>query len=274
MLNELFSRMAVFAPLGSRDKVLLAGAGITRCAYSAREELLRPGSIATGIHFVLSGLACRYSLLQNGRRQITSLLLPGDIVGEEALIHRPCVDTVTAFTRTDCAYIPMRTVASWSASCSALAQGLWGMQALQASISRQWVVNVGSRPALQRVAHFFCETITRSPPPAASLGLRLTLPITQIELADITAMTPVHVNRILMQLKRERLAIFKHGVLQIPDLAALCSLAAFEPEYLAPLQSWTDEWQLSHSDARRHRMTGASSGIGCDTTGGPALTGP
>ena len=64
--------------------------------------------------------------------------------------------------------------------------------------------------------------------------MRCTLPITQIELANITALTPVHVNRVLMQLKREKLAFFKNGVLQVPDLTALSSQAALDPQYLFP----------------------------------------
>jgi CRP-like cAMP-binding protein len=254
MLDQLFGHMAVGAPLGSRDKLLLATAGIMSCVYLPRDELLRPGNRPTGIHVVLSGLGCRYSLLPNGRRQITSLLLPGDIVGQESLIHRPCVDTVSALARTHCAYIPAGAVANWAERSSPLVQSFWGIQALQAAVSRQWVVNVGSRPALQRIAHFFCETITRSGPLASSAGLRFTLPITQIDLADITALTPVHVNRILMQLKRENLAVFKGGVLHVPDLAALCSLAAFDGQYLAPVHARAHERQRREIGDRPYRM--------------------
>lgn len=258
MLDHLFVRLALFAPLGSRDMLSLANAGITSHAYPAREELLRPGERPAGIHFLLSGLSCRYSLLPNGHRQITALLLPGDIVGHESLVHRPCVETVSTLSSTRYAYIPTRAVASWLESCSPLGQSFWGIQALQAEVHRHWLVNVGCRPALQRIAHFFCETVIRSRTPATLAATMCTLPITQIELADITALTPVHVNRILTRLKREKLALFKGGVLRIPDLAALCSLAAFESEYLAALQSWTGEWQPPQSGEGLRRIDGSA----------------
>jgi CRP-like cAMP-binding protein len=48
--------------------------------HGAREDIIREGEHSDDIHFVLSGLACRYKILENGTRQIMTFLIPGDSV--------------------------------------------------------------------------------------------------------------------------------------------------------------------------------------------------
>ena len=63
-------------------------------------------------------------------------------------------------------------------------------------------------------------------------GGTFALPLTQIDLADATALTPVHVNRTLRQLREARLVDFRSGRVEIGDLAGLERLAGFDPAYL------------------------------------------
>jgi hypothetical protein len=58
------------------------------------------------------------------------------------------------------------------------------------------------------------------------------LPITQRDIADALALSPVHVNRMLMELRRMGLVVFRGRRLHIPDLEALQEAAWFDPRYL------------------------------------------
>jgi DNA-binding transcriptional regulator YhcF (GntR family) len=56
--------------------------------------------------------------------------------------------------------------------------------------------------------------------------------MTQDELADATALTPVHVNRTLQRLRNEGLISFQRGRLTIVDMGGLQRAAGFDPSYL------------------------------------------
>jgi CRP-like cAMP-binding protein len=236
MIEWLWVYLTRFAPLGSRDKLTLAAAEIGARSFHPRQDILKPGDRPSVVYCLLSGIACRHSLLPNGRREITALLLPGDVIGLESLMPWACLDTITSLTSIQCAQIQSRVAALWIDRRSPISLALWRIRELQASIHREWIINVGTRPALQRVAHFFCETLIRSRALGLCSGFRCSLPLTQMELADVTAVTSVHVNRILMQLKRENLAHFRNGFLEVPNFPVLRALTDFDPAYLEPLR--------------------------------------
>ena len=60
------------------------------------------------------------------------------------------------------------------------------------------------------------------------------VPLTQEDLADALGLTPVHVNRMLQRLRKERLIEFRGGTLTILDSRRLCDAAGFNPSYLHP----------------------------------------
>jgi len=66
------------------------------------------------------------------------------------------------------------------------------------------------------------------------------LPLNQIELADVTALTPVHVNRVLATLRRDTGTSLHKGVLHVPDLGALEKLAGYDFRYLDPVPADSD----------------------------------
>ena len=93
-------------------------------------------------------------------------------------------------------------------------------------------MSVGRRTAVARVAHLLCELYVR-------LGLigfvenqRYALPLTQIDLADATGLTSVHVNRMLRKLRDEELLVFRGGEVAILDWDRLQRVAEFSSAYL------------------------------------------
>ncbi len=60
----------------------------------------------------------------------------------------------------------------------------------------------------------------------------LILPLTQEELADATGMSSVHVNRTIQALRKAKLIELGHGLLTIPDVAALARAGGFDDSYL------------------------------------------
>jgi CRP-like cAMP-binding protein len=100
------------------------------------------------------------------------------------------------------------------------------------SITREWIANVGHRTAYERVAHLFCELFLRLQQVGLTRIDRCTLPLTQRELGDALALSPVHVNRVLRQMRLDRLVTFRYGELILQDPAGLRAAAGFDPTYL------------------------------------------
>src|SRR3546814_12534994 len=71
---------------------------------------------------------------------------------------------------------------------------------IEASIGREWLLNIGRRNALARLAHLICEIHYRLAISATSL-VESDLPVTQEQLADLLGLTPVHINRTLKELE-------------------------------------------------------------------------
>ena len=102
----------------------------------------------------------------------------------------------------------------------------------QQAISREWLVNVGHRTASERLGHLICELYIRLEAVGLTRDQAFELPLTQAELGDTLALSAVHVNRTLMELRRLKLVTFQNRQVVIHDFAALRIAAGFDPRYL------------------------------------------
>jgi predicted transcriptional regulator len=58
------------------------------------------------------------------------------------------------------------------------------------------------------------------------------MPLTQSDVAEATGMTPVHVNRMIQELRARGLIRWKGREVEVLDMEALCDVAMFNPNYL------------------------------------------
>jgi CRP-like cAMP-binding protein len=103
----------------------------------------------------------------------------------------------------------------------------------QQAIMREWLVNVGHRTAFERLAHLICEIYVRLEAVGLTREHAFELPLTQAELGDTLALSAVHVNRTLMELRRLQLVTFQNRQVVIHDYPALAAAAGFDPTYLS-----------------------------------------
>jgi len=109
-----------------------------------------------------------------------------------------------------------------------------GYGCMENAVLSSWVVNVGRRDALERMAHLICESHFRLSLVDPSLGNQIYFPLTQDDLADVLGLTPVHINRKLQQLRQDDLITLRSKQLTINDLRSLQQIAGFDSAYLAP----------------------------------------
>ncbi len=110
-----------------------------------------------------------------------------------------------------------------------LKQALFWDQLVTVSVQREWTLNVGHRTAYERIAHLLCEMIFRLRAVGLSDGKSCDFPLTQVDLADATGLTSVHVNRTLQELRREGLIELHGRKLAVPKLEALMIAGTFIP---------------------------------------------
>ena len=197
---------------------------ITRKAHS---YLARPGDETTHIYLLIDGWAARYRLLSDGRRQITALYVPGDFC--DLAWRRTPAAPQHVITLT-----PVRAVRIETATlerlveCDPLARHVIRKKAhLESEWQCEWLISLGRRNGLERLAHLFCELVERAGQVSKGCG-SCEMPLTQVDLADITGLTPVHVNRTLQQMWRSGLIDLSAKKLRVHDLPALRKIAFFK----------------------------------------------
>ena len=94
------------------------------------------------------------------------------------------------------------------------------------------LVNLGRRDADGRMAHFLLELGSRLALVGMGSQTGYDCPLTQYHLADALGLSPIHVNRVLKQLREAGLITFRHGRVTIHDHSRLVDLAEFDPAYL------------------------------------------
>lgn len=201
-------------------------------SFAPREDMLLQGETRNVCATIMSGWACRYRTLEDGRRQILGFLVPGDLCDFGALLGVRSDCSVATLTSVTCAHIPRARFDQMTNANPKVARAILLDLLATSSVQREWTVNLGQRGAYERLAHLFCEMFVRLEAIGLTHGQTCSLPITQADIADATGLSSVHVNRTLQELRGANLVTFGGKTLEIPDFSALKAAALFTSDYL------------------------------------------
>lgn len=233
MSNPWIMKMEQFSRFTSEErKTLEQLSGERVVTYKAGEDVIRDGDHQDDCHLMLEGLAARYKILANGKRQIMAFLVPGDLCDAEIFILKQMDHGVAALTSSRVALIHSDKMKSMLRSTGSLGEALWWGTLTDLGVLRERIIDNGARSAHVRLAHLLYEMLIRYRMFGDAHDNSFDFPITQEELADATGMTPVHVNRMLQKLRNAGLIQLEHGRLAVLDPPGLKKLAMFDAEYL------------------------------------------
>lgn len=184
------------------------------------------------MRLVLSGFACRYKILRDGKRQIVALLLPGDFCDLHVAILGAMDHGIATFSPCTIADLSRAKVLDLTEQYPRIGRALWGATLVDEAVLREWLVNIGRREGVQRMAHLFCELLMRFQAVGLADGDSYPFPLTQTDLADVLGLTSVHVNRMLQVLRQAGLIVLQKQRLAIPDVDRLKAFCDFNPDYL------------------------------------------
>jgi CRP-like cAMP-binding protein len=203
-----------------------------RVAVAAGTDMVREGEAPAHSTLIVSGFSARYTILTDGKRQISAVNVPGDFVDLHSLLLDPMDHSVLALTDCLVVEVPHARLREISETHPHLTRLLWTLTVIDAAIFRQWLVASGHLPALGQISHFFCELFTRLSVVGLTEGRSFDLPIGQADLGDAMGLSTVHVNRCLKALRRDGLLDWTGGRVSILDWRGLKSLAEFDADYL------------------------------------------
>lgn len=233
MVNALSLHLQAFTRLSQDD--LAAIERVSRIGVRnvpARRDLIREGDPPRSIFLVLEGWACRYKQLPDGRRQIVAFFIPGDLCDLNVYILKEMDHTVGAITSIRVAEIGRDAFETLMVDHPRVTQALFWNELVTVAIQREWTLNLGQRTAYERLAHMFVELFLRFETIGRTDGNSFEFPLTQTDIADAAGLAPVHVNRMLKELRLDGLIELKGKTLTIPDMAALKNAAMFNDNYL------------------------------------------
>lgn len=200
--------------------------------HAPKEDIIGDGAHSANCHVVLSGLACRYKMLPDGRRQIMAFLIPGDLCDAEIFVLKVMDHGVSAIIPTRTALVSGDDMKGLLRETSSLGEALWWGTMTDLGVLRERIIDHGRRTAYVRTAHLFYELLVRYRMVELAKDNQFEFPITQTDLADATGLTPVHANRTLKKLKADGLVDFSGGVVAVLDTVKLKKAAQFSGEYL------------------------------------------
>jgi CRP-like cAMP-binding protein len=228
----LIRKLESIAPLSPEEKAALLRLPLRLKTLPADQDIVCEGDTPSECCLVVEGFACRYNLTNEGKRQIHSFHIAGDIPDLQSL-HLSVMDhSLGTLVPSKLAFIQHDDLRGLMRSHPRLGDLFWRDTLIDAAVFRQWLVGIGRRSAHTRIAHLLCELLVRLRAVELVEDHAYNLPITQAELGDALGLSTVHVNRVLQDLRGEGLIFLNGGSLKVLDWERLQQRGEFDPTYL------------------------------------------
>lgn len=211
-------------------RILARGAAKLATLMAANGRTVRPGTILIApdvddefVYRVRSGWLAQSHTMADGRHHYVHIFLTGDLFRISALFSPQQSDYVTAITEVTIDFLHRQELlqamlkdADISARC------LWEMQLQEKRLERS-VVSLGQRTAIERLCASLLELRARLIAAGClSVGAScFEMPLTQAQLGTHLGLTPVHINRVLKQLRGLGVLQVGRGRVSVLDLDAL-----------------------------------------------------
>ena len=204
-----------------------------------RKEVIRAqGAAVNEVYFLTEGwVSCSMNVL-NGRRQIVTVSLPGDLLGIPSLCLTRAAVTFEALTPAVVQVISLDAFAGIFRKSPRLALSMFLVSQQERVLLMERLASVGQTKAIQRLAAFLLHIHERLQQVDAGVGQSFELPLTQADLAEIVGLTFVHVNRSLRELDRTGLIERSGKRVTLVDLDRLRELAGLPSHQFVRDPDW------------------------------------
>lgn len=232
MTNRFVEKLRGFSPLADADVAELVALTSRSRVSKTRQDLIREGDRPGPVFVMIEGWACRYKILPSGTRQVLAFLMPGDACDLHIGLLAEMDHSIQTITPARVATIERVDMDELMRRRPAIAKAMYIAQLVDEGTMRAWITSMGRRTSVERVAHLMCELYLRARDIAMTGEATLTLPLSQVLLADALGMTSVHINRVLKDLRIAGAMTLHRGSLEVSDPDKLVRIAGFDEGYL------------------------------------------
>lgn len=195
---------------------------LTSLTAEAGRIIFRPGKSVDDIYVLCEGWAFTFCRLPNGRRQIFSFLLPGDIFSTGMVLGKEDYVSVASVTEVRYARISAADFRREAAKSPDMLKSAAASCVAEKRECLETIVDLGQRSGEERIAHFLLRLTQRLDALSVEgTSRRYPFPLRQSEIADAVSLTPVHVSRVMTKFRKEALIDVLWGELVIKDSAEL-----------------------------------------------------
>ena len=214
---------------------------------AAHDDVIREADAGGQLMVLLSGVTCSYRRKEDGARSILSFQHPGDFCD----LHRYVLPNlepamgVQALTECTVGVVDYRDMDELLLHPT-LASAFWRASMLEAAVYRQRLSTTGRGTALERVAHLLSEQLVRR----EAVGIVAPqLPLSQIDIADASGLSSVHVNRTIQTLRSLNVLSKAKYAIEVVDREQLEKIAEFDSSYL-DLPKLVSKWAVQTEETR------------------------
>ena len=231
--SPFMARLKRFVDLTRDDLDALRSLIECEMSVAKRHDLIVDGYHYNKLCFVKAGVAARYKVLRNGKRQIINILLPGDVVGLPGSFLDQATFSVVALTDMT---LEVCSLDAFVAACYGrpkFALALSWLAVHESTIYAEHIVDMGRRTPIERLAHFLLETHARLVLVGCATEHAFELQFSQEVMSDTLGLSVPHLNRMLTKLRNDGLIIMMERRIEFTDIKALQLLAHFQPTRLS-----------------------------------------
>jgi len=220
-------RYASLTELAPADVALLRSLAEGQSCVAPGHELENEGAPSRAPRLILSGWACRFRMLADGRRMILTFLVPGDAVCS----RRQAPELASIAALTPCRVLDARPI--WQAVAhgdpqhARLAHAQRILDALDDCYLLDHIVRLGRQTAIERMCHLLLELRWRLQTVGLVRAREFALPLTQEAIGDAVGLSIVHVNRTLQELRRRGFIELRHGRVALLEPERMADIAEF-----------------------------------------------
>jgi CRP-like cAMP-binding protein len=186
---------------------------------------LQQGTASDHLFTVLRGWAIRYTMLEDGRRQILNYALPADLIGLQGSVLGQMEHSVEALTEVTLCVFSRRKLWELYSRFPSLGFDVTWLAAREEQLLDSGLLNIGRRTALERTAYLLLQLFVRAEEAGLTQNGSIQFPFTQQHLADTLGMSLVHTNKTLKRLFATGAVRWKDRVFTIVDRDILIETA-------------------------------------------------
>jgi CRP/FNR family transcriptional regulator len=224
----------VFEPINEDELDFIGKLKVGELRTGPAATVLQEGTPSEQLFTLLEGWAFRYKTLEDGRRQITSFVLPGDFIGIQSSMGGDMDHSVETLTPAVLCTFPRERIWELFKRCPSLAFDMTWLAARQESMLNEHLLSLGRRKAVECAAYYILHLYRRADGVGLVTDGKVRFPFTQEHLADALGLSLVHTNKTLKRLADRGLVKWEHGWCFVPDVQALAEAAEFDLDQAPP----------------------------------------